>query len=127
MLRPSRSWVRGLGSWRPRRVPMPAARMITCTDSAPFRRPVVRGVRGAVPRRTGLSTRSALRTSIISLGRSGLPGRGRVREDEIEDPPGRGAVLEVGEQFLEARVALGVLVADPVDVGDRVDQLVAGV
>src|ERR671939_780242 len=124
MLRPSISGVSGLGSERPSRVPIPAARITTC--GGVLRTSAVRGLVAERARRSRAPVLigSAVRMLISSVGRTdtGVPGgagRGGPGEDQIEDALGGVAVLEGTEGLLEAEVALVGLPAPQVDPGDR--------
>src|SRR3954452_10358037 len=123
MVRPSWSGVSGLGWSRPRRVPMPAARMTTCKGGGGVRSRVL--LDGERPSRTLVRTRSEVRMVLISL--MGRPCRCRCAggEEQVEDAAGRAAVLQVGEGLPETGVVGRVLRADGIDVGDGGHQLLA--
>src|SRR5919107_1399671 len=117
MLRPSCSGVSGLGQGRPSRVPIPAARMTTWTGTS---RP---GAAGAGPVSSAVVARSA---STVVPSSGGGPGGCCRREEQVEDALGGVPVLEVAEGGAEVGVAGGGALAHPVEVGEGVDQLRAG-
>src|SRR3954469_15239452 len=115
MLRPSSSGVSGLGSERPSRVPIPAARMTTWTGAGSW----TAWFRARV--------RSVLGMSSSSVG-GGARRRGGSRggEEEVEHPLGGVPVVVGVEGPPERGVAPGAGRADGVDVAQRGEHLVAG-
>src|SRR3954452_8183570 len=125
MLRPSRSAVSGLGSDRPSRVPMPAARITTWTGARSGA-----GAGSAPERGLGTAERPARSAGMAVSSWSGRTGRDVLvvqGEEAAQDPVGGVPVLQVAEGPPEGRVAGLVLAGHVRDVTDRPDELRARV